>query len=402
MLGLAQQLVAFAFDLLAPVDLVEVDADAGHGGVDPQLVPRAVRREVALEVAGDALLHRQPPVLVELGVAHLREQLIHHAADQAFRRHAQERGRCRIGVHDAPLPVEGDEAVGEVLEHGEQPLLAVDDGRDGGRAGLLDEDGPAVRRGGHLHLAAHHDGRASAAGELEFVHHLGDHIQSASAEGRDVGLSSRVEGVDVEPGAVVGDAHAQAVALEGHLDLQVLRGTAVLDGVGAGLLDAEDHVVDIVERSAVHAQVVAHALAHAKQPRRVQGHAEGEPRECDRSRFVRRLRQSTSGPACQAGGFLPGGCARQTSAALQVRGPAAPCPSACLYCRRSTPPSPASRGLTTGPTTCRYPRTEVGCASAPGAAVRGRRSPTAQGTTRSGTRARSRRLADGSRATMPD
>jgi hypothetical protein len=136
-----------------------------------------------------------------------------------------------------------------------------------------------VRRGGHLHLAAHDHRRPAVAGELDLVHDLGDQVEAAPAEGGGVRLPVRVEGIDVEAGAAVGDAHAQALALEGHLDLQVIRRAAVLDGVGAGLFHAEDDVVDVVEGGAVHAQVVAHALAHAQQACRLEGHAEGESRE---------------------------------------------------------------------------------------------------------------------------
>ena len=142
--------------------------------VEPQFVPGPVRLEKALEVAGDTLLHRQPALLLELRPAHLRKEPEHHAAEELFLGQTEQPDGRRVPVGDPPLPIQCHEAVAEVLEHREQPLFTVDDGGDCGGAGLLDEDGAAMRRGGHLDPAAHEDGRAAVAGKADLLHDLGD------------------------------------------------------------------------------------------------------------------------------------------------------------------------------------------------------------------------------------
>ena len=51
------------------------------------------------------------------------------------------------------------------------------------------------------------------------------------------------------------------------------------DGVGAGLLDAQHDVVDEIVLGAVQPQVVADALAGARQPRRLEGQAKAQVRQ---------------------------------------------------------------------------------------------------------------------------
>ena len=70
-----------------------------------------------------------------------------------------------------------------------------------------------------------------------------------------------IERVDVEALPLVFDNGQQVMAVKAQADLDLLRRAAVTDGVRAGLLDGQHHIVDDLLVRAVEGQIVANAVA---------------------------------------------------------------------------------------------------------------------------------------------
>ena len=160
----------------------------------------------------------------------------------------------------AVLPVEADEALVDLLEHGAESRLPV----AGPAAAALVEAAfqrEAVALGDRSLCHAHLE--AALAVQFELVHEIGDDEQPAAVVASEIGHDVGVELVGVEAASAVLDERDEPPTGEPQGDLHVVVGGAVADGVGAGFLDAEHDVVDQVPRGAVLAQVVTEPLAGA-------------------------------------------------------------------------------------------------------------------------------------------
>ena len=87
----------------------------------------------------------------------------------------------------------------------------------------------------------------------------------------DVGQRLGIEDSDVEAVALISDLGDKIARLETHRDLHVFAAGAVTDGVGRGLLDAEQDLVDHTVLGTVLIQVVTQALASAQEVRGLGG-----------------------------------------------------------------------------------------------------------------------------------
>ena len=195
---------------------------------------------------------------------------------QLIERLVHDAHRHLIGVQIAVLPVQGDEALVDLLEQGKLARVAgveVLGGVDGGRS--VRERPPACDRPfEHAHL------ETTVIAQLHLVAEAGDEKEAAAVIGEGIGLRLAVEGSSVEAAAPVCDLGDQIATLEAHGDLDVVLAAAVADGVGGGLLDAEHDVVDELALRAVLAQVVAQTLASAQQVGRLGCDREVKARQC--------------------------------------------------------------------------------------------------------------------------
>ena len=121
----------------------------------------------------------------------------------------------------------------------------------------------------------------AVAPQDQIVHDVGHEVETATVHRHRARRSLAVERLHIEAVARVADLGDEVALLGEEADLDILLGAAVADGVGAGLLDREDHVVDRDLIRAVLLQVVAHALAGPEQPRWIGREAEGQARQRD-------------------------------------------------------------------------------------------------------------------------
>ena len=96
--------------------------------------------------------------------------------------------------------------------------------------------------------------------------------------GAQVGNSVAIEAGDIEAAAMVADFGEQSTIFEAQRQLDIELATAMTDGVGGGLLDAQHDVIDQWLVGAVLAQVVANAIAGAQQMRGLRRDAEAQAR----------------------------------------------------------------------------------------------------------------------------
>ena len=313
LLALAQRLgqfVAFQLPALALVDVAGVGADAGRRRVDALLAPSARGGGDELDDARLAQLHGVPVEPPHLVLVQVRIDVPQDLAEQIGGRPVGEPSPGFVHVDETILPVEGHEALVDLLEHGQPSGLEVTPRAGRLRPGELAGGTPGLRGLGervsfdHVHL------EAAVQMQAHLVHEPVDQVQAAAAGGERVGRCVRVEGVEVEAGTPVLHAHDQITLVEARRDLEVVAAPAVAHGVRAGLLHGEHGLLHEPVAHAVLVQVVPQPVAGAQQPHGVGRQTEGEPggRAAGRRRLLRQtvpLRVGPCGPSqgtsCTAG-----------------------------------------------------------------------------------------------------
>ena len=255
--------LALGLAALACRDVVEVGGDAGGRRVDAHLDPAVDHRRPPFHGGWAAELHGRPKDPLELRAAKLGKERQEPAAEQLVARASQQPAGRLVRIDVAVLPVQSDEALVDLLEHGPRAGLAVAQLVATARLAeaAFQRQRLAVRRSAarHAHL------EPAVQAQLQRVHERGDDKQAAAVLGAGVGGQLRVEALDIEAPAVVCHRSQDLRAREAQGDLDIVWRAAVTDGVGAGLLDTEHDVVDQRARAAVLAQVVAHAFTGAQQ-----------------------------------------------------------------------------------------------------------------------------------------
>ena len=209
------ELVAFAL-----VDLTVVGADAHRRRIDPYLEPVAGNHGAVLEDGWHAELHRLAVVGFKRTALELREEVPDHAAQQLVARRLREAQHRLVDVHVAVLPVQGDEGLVDLFEHGADtdvvPADVVAEVRSdetvAQRGRLATRPSPSC----HAHL------KAAVQAQLEGVHEGSDDEQPTAVVRSGVRCESRVEARHVEAPAVVFDRGNQLRVSEVQGDLDVV------------------------------------------------------------------------------------------------------------------------------------------------------------------------------------
>ena len=174
----ADQLLELDFAAFVFVDLPVVGADPGGGRVDAHLEPVAGDHRAMLEDRGHAELHGGAVVFGQRAALELREQLPRRVTEELFEGLLGDLLGRLVGVQVAVLPVEGEEAFVDLLEHGAGAGVTVpDDVAGAGHAeAALQRLRLAARRGAapHAHL------QAAVQAELQRVRQGGDDEQAAA------------------------------------------------------------------------------------------------------------------------------------------------------------------------------------------------------------------------------
>jgi hypothetical protein len=106
---------------------------------------------------------------------------------------------------------------------------------------------------------------AAIARQPHLIAEFRNQVEAATVVLARVGEQLRVEGTGIEGPALVFDRDLHLTVCEGHKKLDLLGRAAVADGVGAGLLDRQDDIVDDRLVQAVLDEVVTDALAGAQE-----------------------------------------------------------------------------------------------------------------------------------------
>ena len=123
-------------------DVAPAVGDAVVDRIDRDLEPAAFRLVEALAADRHPLGHGRAKVALERAAGRGRERRPVIRTQQELARHPADLDRGRVDVRDAPLAIQGDEAVGHALDHVEGPRRP----RDGSRLTHLDHGSPPATR----------------------------------------------------------------------------------------------------------------------------------------------------------------------------------------------------------------------------------------------------------------